>query len=64
MPKKRKHIEKEPEWPFLEEATPKKQLESLRNCYERGGPHINFRNSFVAKVASGAFRKAALRKVN
>jgi hypothetical protein len=55
---------KTPEWPFLEPTPPEVQLRYLRNCYEHGGPHINFERSIVSKVASEVFRKAALRKVN
>jgi len=64
MPKKRKRVEKQAEWPFLEDTSPEDQLKSLRNYYEGRGPHINFRNSIIVKVANEAFRKAALRKVN
>jgi hypothetical protein len=43
---------------------PRAQMEALR-AYHRGeGPHINFVDSFIVKVANEAFRKARLRKVN
>jgi hypothetical protein len=43
---------------------PEVQMEALR-AYHRGeGPHINYVDSFIVKVANEAFRKARLRKVN
>ena len=64
MPKKPKRLAPEREWPFDEPASPEEQLKALHAYYEGRGPHINFRDSIVSKVASEAFRKAALRKVN
>ncbi len=43
---------------------PDAQMKALRAYHEGKGPHINFVNSFVAKVASEVFQKAARRKLN
>ena len=43
---------------------PDVQMKYLRAYHEGKGPHINFVNSFVAKVASEMFQKAARRKLN
>jgi len=65
MPKqKRPAAKKKPEWPFDEPTPPEEQLKALHAYYEGRGPHINFTDSIVSKVASEVFRKAALRKVN
>jgi len=66
MPKKQKPpaTKRTPEWPFDEPTPPEEQLKALQAYYEGRGPHINFTDSIVSKVASEAFRKAALRKVN
>lgn len=64
VPKKRPAAKKTPEWPFDEPTTPEEQLKALNAYYEGRGPHINFENSIVSKVASEVFRKAALRKLN
>jgi hypothetical protein len=64
MAEKPKRRTAEREWPFDQPTPPEDQLKALRAYYEGRGPHINFENSIVSKVASEAFRKAARRKVN
>ena len=62
--KKKKQRTAKPEWPFFEPTPPEEQLKALKAYYEGRGPHINFENSIVSKVASEVFAKAARRKVN
>jgi hypothetical protein len=40
------------------------QMRYLRNYHENDGPHINFCDSFVAKLVSEVFQKAARCKLN
>jgi hypothetical protein len=43
---------------------PDVQMKALRAYHEGKGPHINFVNSVVAKVAGEVLQKAARRKIN
>jgi hypothetical protein len=52
-------------YPIPDDPTPADiQVKYLRAHHENGGPHINFENSFIAKVASEVFQIAARRKLN
>jgi hypothetical protein len=52
------------DWDPYAITPPEVQMKYLRAYHEDTGPHINFENSFVAKVAGEAFQKAARRKLN
>lgn len=56
--------DQEDDWDPYATTPPDVQMKALRAYHEGKGPHINFVDSLVAKVASEVFLKAARRKLN
>jgi hypothetical protein len=52
------------DWDPYAITPPGVQMKALRAYHKGKGPHINFVDSFAAKVASEVFQKAARRKLN